>query len=97
MKNNRKLKLNQEELRFFQKENQDFFIKYKLCHIIPLYRRIAAGLQSYAVAYLVGGYKGIRKVNKLKALMLHLKACQFDPGIAEDYKEFRKLLNKNFI
>lgn len=89
-------KLTKPELRFFQEE-ETFCTEFGSVRNVPKAMRIAMSLQSSAAAYLFGGYLGVRKPNKKKALKLHLKACQFYPQIIENCLEFRKELNKKVL
>lgn len=73
-------RLTKEEWKFFLKEevfSKKLRNKYGLWR--SLYRRIGQSLQTLAVAKLVGGYKGITRVNKKEALEHHLKACRYYP------------------
>jgi hypothetical protein len=82
-------RLTKEEFRFFLKINTEFFKRFDLQ--LPLYRKIASALQTFAVAKLVGGYQGIEEVNKKEAIRHHLKACKYNPNIAVSRPNFRKM------
>ena len=85
-------RLTTEEVNFFLKE-EDFYnkkLRYKYNLWLPLYRRVGMALQSLAVAKLIGGYKGIEKVNKKDAIDHHIKACLCYPETALNHSEFRK-------
>ena len=88
IKNNNELPhLTKEEFAFFKKQEVDFYERYSLQGIRPLYRRVASALHSLAVAKLCGVY-GFEK-NKSEAIEHHLKACKYDRSKAY-LQTFRK-------
>ena len=89
-------KLSKEELRFFKKQEHDFYVQYGLKNKIALHKRVSQSLCTLCVNRLTGCVIGYKK-NYKKAVSHYLKALIIDPEALKDCPATRTMLFKAIL